>query len=288
MKRRKAKGERRKGGGSSFRLSPFAFRLSPFAFRLAFIGGIYSNYWALRATLDDIARRGVDAVYFLGDLGAFGPHPDRIPGLLVGIPGIQGNYEESLSSGASDCHCGYTDPRDNHYAQISYDYTFANTSDAHKRWMGTLPREIRFTAGDLRFLLVHGSPRKINEFLWRSTSPEPFLEKLCRDHDADVIVCTHTGLHWHRPLADGRHVINAGVIGRPANDGRTNVWYTLVEVEKSALRVDFVPIIYDHHRLAHEMRTESLPEEFIETILTGWWTTCLEILPAKERAAGRY
>jgi hypothetical protein len=26
----------------------------------------------------------------------------------------------------------------------------------------------------------------------------------------------------------------------------------------------------------------------VETILTGWWTTCLEILPAKERSLGRH
>ena len=258
--------------------------------KLALLGGIYSNYHALTAALEDIARRGVDRVYFLGDLGAFGPYPDRVPQLLIerNIPGIQGNYEESLASRADDCHCGYTDPRDNHFAQISYDYTFANTRDAYKDWMATLPREIRFSAGDLRFLLVHGSPRMINEFLWRSTSPDAFLEKLCRDHDADVIVCTHTGLHWHKPLSNGRHVINAGVLGRPANDGNTNVWYTIVSVEDRTLDVEFVPVDYDHDRLAAEMRAEKLPEQFIETILTGWWTTCLEILPPKERAAGKY
>ncbi len=257
--------------------------------RIAFIGGIYSNYWALQATLDDIAGRGADATYFLGDLGAFGPHPNRVPELLIerGIAGIQGNYEESLSSRANDCHCGYTDPRDNHYAQISYDYTFANTSDALKDWMGTLPREMRLDVKGVRLLLVHGSPRRINEFLWRSTSSDPFLEKLCREYDADVIVCTHTGLHWHRQLSSGKHVINAGVIGRPANDGRTNVWYAMIDIDKD-VRAEFVPVEYEHLRLAGEMRREQLPEEFVETILTGWWTTCLEILPAKERAAARY
>ena len=49
-----------------------------------------------------------------------------------------------------------------------------------------------------------------------------------------------------------------------------------------------IVIVYDHHRLAAEMRQEKLPEEFIETVRTGWWTTCLEILPAKERSLGRH
>ena len=257
--------------------------------KLAFIGGIYSNYHALVATLDDVARRGADATYFLGDLGAFGPYPDRVPELLIerGIAGIQGNYEESLASGADDCNCGYTDPRDNEYAQISYDYTAANTSEPYKRWMGTLPKQIRLDVNGTGVLLCHGSPRKINEFLWRSTSPEPFLERLCDEHGADVIVCTHTGLHWHRALGGKRHVVNAGVIGRPANDGRTNVWYAMVTIGAD-VAVDFIPIDYDHDRLAREMREERLPEEFIETVQTGWWTTCLEALPAKERMAGRF
>ncbi|HEY8131574.1 MAG TPA: metallophosphoesterase family protein [Thermoanaerobaculia bacterium] len=258
--------------------------------RLALIGGIYSNYQALQATLTDIARRGADSTFFLGDLGAFGPHPDRIPELLIerGIGGIQGNYEESLSSGATDCNCGYTDPRDNHYAQISYDYTAKNTSDVYKRWMGSLPKSMRLECAGLRILLSHGSPRKINEFLWRSTSPDPFLRRMCDDYEADIIVCTHSGLHWHKQLADGRHVVNAGVIGRPANDGRTNVWYTLLTIRKDGVDVEFVPIEYDHAALAREMRAEKLPDEFIATIESGWWTTCLEILPAKERAAGRF
>ena len=256
---------------------------------IALIGGIYSNYHALLATLADIDRRGADCAFFLGDLGAFGPLPDRVPELLIerGIAGIQGNYEESLSSGATDCNCGYTDPRDNHYAQISYDYTAENTSDVYKRWMGTLPRAMRLEANGRRILLSHGSPRKINEFLWRSTSPDPFLRRMCDEYEADVIVCTHSGLHWHKRLEDGRHVINAGVIGRPANDGGTNVWYTMLTVGDD-IRVEFLPIEYDHGALASEMRAERLPEEFIETIETGWWTTCLEVLPAKERAAGRF
>jgi len=60
--------------------------------------------------------------------------------------------------------------------------------------------------------------------------------------------------------------------------------------ERNAYRlgVDFVRLVYDHERLAAEMTSEGLPGEFVETIRTGWWTTCNEILPAKERARGIY
>jgi hypothetical protein len=82
--------------------------------------------------------------------------------------------------------------------------------------------------------------------------------------------------------------VNVGALGRPANDGRTEVWYALLQAEERELSVEFVPVSYDHQALAVEMRREGLPEEFVQTILTGWWTTCLEILPGKERARGRF
>ncbi|GAC1651568.1 MAG: hypothetical protein NVS4B9_42110 [Ktedonobacteraceae bacterium] len=49
-----------------------------------------------------------------------------------------------------------------------------------------------------------------------------------------------------------------------------------------------LPVAYDYERLAYEMHQERLPEEFVETVLTGWWTTCQGILPSKERARGRF
>ena len=102
-----------------------------------------------------------------------------------------------------------------------------------------------------------------------------------------MILATHTGIKWHRRLAGDRHFVNVGVLGRPENDGRTNVWYALLEARPD-FRVEFVPVEYDHERLAREMRAERLPEEFVETVLTGWWTTCLEMLPAKERRRGKW
>ena len=258
--------------------------------RLALFGGIYNNYRALEAAMEDARRRKADDLYCLGDLGAFGPYPDRVYPLLraAGVRCIQGNYDNSLAGGLADCQCGYTDPRDNHFARISYNYTFRNTSEDNKAWLRTLPASLRLDVEGRRLLLCHGSPRKMNEFLWESTSPDSFLEYLLEQGKADIICVTHSGIKWHRALAPNRHFINVGVLGRPENDGGTNVWYTLLTLDGADVQVEFIPVEYDFEGLAADMEAEGLPIQFIETITTGWWTTCLEVLPHKERARGRF
>jgi predicted phosphodiesterase len=258
--------------------------------QLALFGGIYNNYRALEAAIEDARRRNTDDLYCLGDLGAFGPYPDRVYPLLRanGVRCIQGNYDNSLAGGLTDCQCGYTDPRDNHFARISYNYTFKNTSDENKAWLRTLPAALRLDVEGRRMLLCHGSPRKMNEFLWESTSPDSFLEYLLEQADTDIICVTHSGIKWHRTLPANRHFINVGVLGRPENDGRTNVWYALLTIDGAGVKVEFIPVEYDFQKLAADMAAEGLPSEFIETIMTGWWTTCLEVLPHKERARGRF
>jgi predicted phosphodiesterase len=273
--------------------------------KLALFGGLYSNYLALESAIADAQQRNVDAVYCLGDLGAFGPYPDRVFPLLQqhNILCVQGNYDDSIGNELNDCQCGYTDPKDNYFAQISYDYTLANTSDQNKLWLRELPKEIRLQCDGLNILLCHGSPRRTNEFLWESTTSPAFLNRLAGEHDADVIVGTHSGIHWQRELNHGRQYVNVGVLGRPENDGNRNVWYAVISTGKDAtpgallcsvrdlsvpVSVEFIPVRYDHHRLATEMQSERLPDEFLQTVLNGWWTTCLEILPSRERRAGQY
>src|SRR6185503_10522496 len=123
----------------------------------------------------------------------------------------QGNYDHSIGNGLADCRCGYTDPRDNHYASLSYRYTLENTSPENRRFLAGLPAEIRFELGGRRVLLCHGSPRRTNEFLWESATPDGFLERLCRDHQADAMFATHTGIKWLRQLPSGRLFANVGV-----------------------------------------------------------------------------
>lgn len=261
--------------------------------RIALFGGVYSNHIALRAAIEDAIARGCEQMFCLGDLGAFGPNPDNIFPLLIdaNVSTLQGNYDHSIGNNLPDCQCGYTDPADNHYARLSYRYTYAKTSPRWRPWLAGLPPKICFDLGapgkSLHVLCCHGSPRKTNEFLWESTTPTHLLEKFCDDFTVDVIVATHTGLPWTRRLSGGRWFVNCGAVGRPPNDGSPRVGYTILDAADPSL-VQYIPLDYDYESLAREMQAEDLPAPFVETIRTGWWTTCLEILPAKERARGNY
>ncbi len=256
--------------------------------RIAVFGGPYSNPYALRALLEDARARGCERIFCLGDLGGFGAEPDALWPLLVegGVECIAGNYDIAIGRGDEDCGCGYRDRRDNEFAQLIYDYTRAHTDPAFAAWMRRLPGEHRETIDGVDVHMVHGSPLVVNDFFWESLPEDAVRERLAAS-GADVLLCTHTGLPWQKRL-DGRLAVNVGVIGRPANDGRTEVWYAVLDLHDGCADAEVVPLAYDWRAQAASMRAAGLPEAFVETIETGWWTTCLEVVPPLERSRGRF
>lgn len=256
--------------------------------RIAVCGGVYSNPYALRAFLDDARARGAEQLYCLGDLGGYGAEPDAVWPLLVqnDVTVVAGNYDVAIGRGDTDCGCGYSDPRDNEFAQLMYDYTLAHTGRDYAQWMTTLPTERRFDLGGVDVHLVHGSTLALNDFWWESLSDEQHALRV-QESGADLVMCTHSGLPWQKQVGDTL-VVNVGVLGRPANDGRREVWYALVDLVDGRATAELVPLAYDWQAQAASMRAGALPEAFVETVETGWWTTCLEIVPPYERSRGRY
>jgi diadenosine tetraphosphatase ApaH/serine/threonine PP2A family protein phosphatase/pyruvate-formate lyase-activating enzyme len=256
--------------------------------RIAVCGGPYANPYALEAWVRGARRRGAERLFCLGDLGGFGAECDAVWPLLEdnGVECVAGNYDVAIGRGDEDCGCGYSDDRDNHFAQLMYDYTREHTSPAFAAWMRDLPGERREEIGGVDVHFVHGSPLAVNDFLWESLDDDE-LEMRTRASGADVLLCTHTGIPWEREVG-GTLVVNVGTVGRPANDGRRETWYALLDLEGGESRIELLPLDYGWAAQAESMRSAGLPEPFVETVETGWWTTCLEIVPPPERARGRY
>ena len=252
--------------------------------RLGVFGGVYANPHALRAVLDACTRLGCDRLLCLGDLGGFGAECDAVWPLLLehDVECIAGNYDVAIGRGDDDCGCGYTSERDNHFAQATYDYTRAHTGTVFAAWMRGLAKERRFTTEGCDILCVHGSPLVISDFLWESLDDDELLGRLdaIAPTRPDVLLGTHTGLPWSRRVG-GTLLVNVGAIGRPANDGRTDVWFAVVDCQNGAASARLEPLAYDWRAQAASMRAVGLPEPFVETIETGW-----DDVPG-DRAAGR-
>lgn len=76
-----------------------------------------------------------------------------------------------------------------------------------------------------------------------------------------------------------------GVLGRPAHEGQPHVYYGCLHFPKTATMPvpELVPLTYDVGSVTMAMRSEGLPQEFIDSLEQGIWTTCAEILPAAEK-----
>ena len=231
--------------------------------RLALLSDIHSNLPALDAVLDDIASTGVDARYVLGDLVGYAPWPNEVLERLQDeqIPTVMGNYDEGTGFDADECGCAYTNPTEKALGDAGFAWTKQHVSDANKTWLRGLQREIRFEADGLRVCLVHGSPRKINEYLYED-KPDSTFARIAADAQADLIVCGHTHRPYEKSVA-GVRFVNDGSTGKP-KDGDPRACWALVDTASRS--VTFRRVDYDIERTARAIQASDLPHEFAEQL----------------------
>ena len=107
----------------------------------------------------------------------------------------------------------------------------ATVTTENKAWLRSLPRQLSLEDGGLRFHLVHGSPRRMNEYLLRDRDPRTF-ERIAALEQADVLVFGHTHVPWYKQYG-GVLFVNTGSAGRP-KDGDARAAYAMVQVRANA------------------------------------------------------
>jgi len=238
--------------------------------RLAILSDIHANLHALDAVWDDLERQRPDAVYGLGDLVGYGAFPNEVVEFVAGrsIPTVMGNYDDGVGFDLDDCGCVYRDPDDVLRGKQSLLWTREHTTDTNKAFLRSLPIQIRIEDRKPTLLLVHGSPRRINEYLYEDRPPATF-ERIAAAAGADVILFGHTHLPYQKSLAAALFV-NAGSVGKP-KDGDPRAGYVILEVARRP-KVLFRRVAYDVTAAACAVRESGLPPHFADLLETGGLT----------------
>ena len=254
---------------------------------LLVFGGPYSNLQATQAMLAEATRRGIPArrVICTGDVVAYGADPAACCDLVMGsgIHVLLGNCEENLAAGEQDCGCGFEEGTAcDLLSRAWYAHADRQVSPAQRAWMGSRPRRMEVALPDGRRLaVVHGGAEEISRFLFAS-APQATLTAEIAATGCDGVIAGHCGMPFARRFGAALWV-NAGAIGMPADDGTPRTWFAVLTPGAASLRVELLPLDYDHASAAAAMRAARLPEGYAAALASGLWPSC-DVLPPEERA----
>lgn len=203
-----------------------------------------------------------------------------------GIPTIAGNYDQGIGRMSDECGCAYKTELEKDMGKISISYTNSLVAPDERRYLRTLPAHIKvefqLNEDKLNLLLVHGSPRKINEYLFEDRDEKSLL-RIMEQADADIMCFGHTHKPYHRvlPTEPGenphcRHAINIGSVGKP-KDNNPKGCYVLLTIHadssianKETVQVEFIRFEYDVEKAAKAVEDSPLPNNYADMLRRGY------------------
>ncbi|GLU52899.1 metallophosphoesterase family protein [Dyadobacter frigoris] len=253
--------------------------------RIALFSDIHANLPALEAFFKDVESRDTDAIYCLGDLVGYNIWPNEVVDEIRkrGIPTIAGNYDFGIGRSSDDCGCAYKTDDEKANGKVSISFTNKIMKDEQRAYLRTLPAHIRleFQLNDkpLSVLLVHGSPRRINEYLFEDREEKSMI-RIMEQASSDVMVFGHTHKPYHRILdsvqPEGthhfRHAVNIGSVGKP-KDGDPRGGYVILHInqdasvaDKESIAVESIRFDYDVEKAAKAVEDSVLPNAYAESL----------------------
>ena len=210
--------------------------------KIAVISDIHGNMEAIEAVMNDIKLQNCDKLFVLGDYAMAGPEPNKAveyfmqklndPDTVM----IQGNTDLMIVEYRSELYEFLKTKAPVMAEALKNDVTLLN--DSEKQFLKKLPAQKEITVDGVKFLLVHGSPRKNNEDILPDTPLEE-VEKMLEGTDAEVVLCGHTHLPCGFQTSNKQTVVNAGSIGRPFTPEPKSCYLTIIVKDGKC--------VFEHH-----------------------------------------
>lgn len=229
--------------------------------KIAVISDIHGNMEAIEAVMQDITEKECDKIFVLGDYAMAGPEPSDTVDFFMSRMNdskfvmIQGNTDLMIADYSDELYSSLKGKAPVMAEALKKDAQLLNP--VQKGFLKNLPIQKEVEAGGVKFLLVHGSPRKNNEDILPDT-PIAEVEKMLENVKAEVVLCGHTHIPCGFQTSTKQTVINTGSIGRPFTS-RPDSCYLTIDVEDGKC-------VFEHHFVKYnkERASERLAQRDFE------------------------
>lgn len=217
--------------------------------RFAVIGDIHGNIYALKSVYKNIKDKNIDFIVSTGDLVGYMMYPNEVIEFLKEnkIASIQGNHDKFIAKGnkIEDISLYSADDIQKNASEI---YTNHILKDENREFLKNLPEEIRIKKGKFNILIVHGSPRKIDEYLYEEGEN---ISEIAEMFEENIIISGHTHIPYIKKT-DDKYFINAGSVGKPKH-GNPKSTYVIIEVTEEKLVCEIQELTYAHEKMVEDI-----------------------------------
>ncbi len=223
--------------------------------KIAVLSDIHGNMEALRAVEQDITEKGCDKIFVLGDYAMAGPEPCEAVDFFMSKAGnekyvmIQGNTDLMLASYSEELYNELKTKAPVMAEAMKQDVLELNPFEI--TFLKTLPIQYELECEGVKFLLVHGSPRRNNEDILPDLNLDE-VEEMLVNVDADVILCGHTHIPCGFQTKNKKTVVNAGSVGRPFTENPQSC-YLIITIKDGSCVFEHQFVDYDNKTAAKKL-----------------------------------
>lgn len=246
--------------------------------RLAIVTDIHGNLPALEAVVDDIQRRGVDAIINLGDSLSGPLLPLETAQFLMAQHWVHlaGNHERQILAQDST-------PR-----SAEDEFAHAQLGAKELEWIAGLKPSLQYTP---EIFLCHGTPRSDAEYFLETVEATGLRAATSAEIDArlgrvqaELILCGHTHLPRAVRASSGQLIVNPGSVGLPAYDdthpfahlvetGSPDARYAIVERRPNGWIAGLMSVPYAHRAMAELAQSRQMAD-WAHALATGLMSRC--------------
>lgn len=263
--------------------------------RFAIFSNVQGNIVALDAVLDALQGQEPSRIIAVGDVVGLGPSPNAVVDRLRerDVTVVTGNYDDAVAFSRPSPGMDYANEGTERAEQQLLAWTRRSLTQENLEYLQQLPRDVRVfefgprgqvradmrgpdeptpggwfmramfgglirerrPSGRKQALVVHGTPRALNEYV-RGDTAVSILQTIARVTRADLLVTGHSGEGFHREAAGMTFIGAPSLSGAQARPGEAA--YGMVDLGQE-IGVEFHTVPYDVAEYRRHVAERGLP-----------------------------